>query len=151
MQRKVAKRKLVREAAFDLERGQCLIISIASLGTGLDRVIVQRDRRGRVRVRAMNGPGGGRFEFSDKKIGPNACDFWLARADSQTSIVDMLRSRFWGQFTWAETDKLRKNQRLQGRLTSALRMIAEEMEANAAKRLNRMLTLSCFRRKSRKK
>ena len=138
-------RRLVREAAFSLGRGQSLIVSIAMLGTGLDRVLVERDRRGSVRVHAINGPGGGRFEFDDVKRGPSACDFWIARTDSRTSIADILRSLFWSQFTYGELSELRRNGQLQGKLTHAVRSLADDMERTAARRLNSMVKLGRFR------
>lgn len=139
-------RRLVREAMFDLDRGKYAIISVNMLGSGLSRVIVQRDRRGRVSIRATNGPAGGRFEFDDRKSAPNACDFWVARAEPKISIADMLRSSFWGQFTWGEMDKLRRDPQLQGRLTMAIRKLADEFEGTAARRLNRMVRLKQLRR-----
>lgn len=141
-------KKLVREAMFDIAPGESLRVSMNMLGSGLDTVDVVRDRRGHVSVRATNGPGGGRFEF-ERLVGQGQFDFWLARAEARVEIADMLRSRFWSQFTWGEMAELRKDPQLQGRLTMALRKIAEEFERMAAKRLRRLARMKRFRRPGR--
>lgn len=129
------KKRLVKEVEFKLGKGKTLVISYTLCGPGLDRVIVE-NKEGIVAVRAE---GRSRFEFSDDKISPYACDFWLANPKSDLLIADILLAKFWGQFNFGQLRVLVRNKKLNGALNREAKKLVQEFEERASARLNRLV------------
>ena len=139
----MGKVRLVKKAKFRLKPHQDLVVSLGLLGTGLDRVIVEHDDSGVVRVGAYNGPGGGTFEFQSGKR--QGCDFFISRAQPKVTLEETVTSMFYGQFTWTELTVLHGNRRLRRKLDSAVRALVREFEENAVQRLNSLVPFKRFK------
>ena len=125
----------MQEAEFTIRRGQSLVISLGMPKVGLDRIIIE-NKKGGVKVSAN---GRSRFEFSNKKIAPNACDFWLSNPSSKILLEDYLVSCFWGQFNWSKLFKYQNNKKLERLVKERIRKLVEEFESKAARELNNMI------------
>ena len=128
------KKRLVKSVEFSFGKGKSLVVSLLS-NSGLDRIIIENEH-GIVRVKAT---GHSRFQFEDKKQGPNMCDFWLGNPPVTVTLSDYLEGRFWGQFNWGELFRYQKNTKLKKALTAEIKKLVDEFEANAARRLNGIL------------
>lgn len=129
------KRKhLVESAEFSFGEGKSLIVCLSS-DIGLDRIVIE-NKNGVVYVRAK---GHSRFEFDDKKHGPDICDFLLANPSINTTLKDYLDGRFWGQFNWDDVSRYQENTKLKKALKAEIQKLADEFENKAAKRLNSIL------------
>lgn len=82
---------------------------------------------------------GMRFEFSDKKIEKNTCDFWLASPKSSVWMGDIIRSKFWGQFNFGELPRLLKDRKLNKKLDKKIQKLVSDFESKAAQELNRLV------------
>ncbi len=130
----IRRKRLVREIDFKIPRGKSLVISVNS-DIGIDRVIVE-NKGGTVSVYA---DGHSRFEFSDKKIKAGACDFWLGNPRWKRLLEDYLDGRFWGQFGWGKLFSFRGDKRFKAAIRLEIKKLVEELEHNAARRLNRIV------------
>ena len=128
------RKRLVKSVEFSLDEGRSLVISLSS-SVGLDRIVIE-NKNGVLRARAE---GHSRFEFSDKKGKPGACDFWLANPQTATALEDYLEGSFWSQFNWDELFRHRKNIRLRKALKAEIRRLVHAFEGKAAERLNGIL------------
>ena len=129
------KRRFVKEIEFKVRKNRSLIISLGMPSVGLDRIIIE-NKNGTVEVRAE---GHSRFEFSDEKIDPGFCDFWLSNPSTKILLEDYLLGCFWGQFNWGELFKYQNNKALKRRLAEEVKKLTHEFEANAAEKLNRLV------------
>lgn len=138
-QKKTRQKRLVKEIEFKMQDNQSLIINYCLLpSAGLDRVIVQ-NKNGVVHVCAQ---GRSRFEFSDiskTKDNPNQTDFILSNAREQFMIEDIIRSKFWRQFTWGELLKYDEDRKFNKILNQKIKELVKEFEAKAAEQLNQLL------------
>lgn len=128
---KKLKTKLVTEAEFELPADKCLIIATGS-ALGLERVVITNEK-GVVRVQAS---GHSKFEFSDEKHGPNACDFWITNRKWIHTLEDYLDARFWGQFTFGKLASNFRNRKMKSAIRKEIKKLAAEFEASAVRRLN---------------
>ena len=125
-------RQFVKEVEFKMRRGQSLVISLGINPSGLDIVIVENNKG----VTEVTARGHSRFEFSDDKVHPNACDFSLSNPYRRILLEDHLISQFWGQFGWGELFKHHKNRSFKKAINEAIKQIVEEFESDAVEKLN---------------
>ena len=125
------RKRLVEDAEFKVDRGKCLIICLFS-NLGLDRIIIE-NKKGVIHVRAA---GHSRFEFSDKKQGPGACDFWLGNPSASVTLENYLIVKFWGQFNWSELFDYQEDPKLKRAIKKKIKKLVDEFEEKAAKQLN---------------
>ena len=122
----------MKEIEFKIKRSESLVISLGMPLIGLDRIIVENNKG----ITEVKAEGRSRFEFSDSKIHPEACDFWLANPPNCILLSDYLYSSFWGQFNWGELFRYGKNKVLKKRLKKEIERLVREFESMAAKQLN---------------
>ncbi|MDD5289929.1 MAG: hypothetical protein PHT40_01850 [Patescibacteria group bacterium] len=131
------KNRLTQHTDFSVGPGKSLIISLSSI-IGLNRIVIQ-NKKGVIFVRAY---GHSRFEFrnkKDKKLGPGACDFWLANPSTSVALQDYLEGRFWRQFNLGELFRYQKNAKLIKKLKKEIQKLVDEFENQAAEKLNGIL------------
>lgn len=137
----MGKKRLVRDVDFTVEDGQCLIISHTLLGDGLSRVVINV-KDGKAKVRAN---GRTRFEFEDRRQGQDgkrkdhSCEFWLGNTKADVLLEDVLRGKFWGQFTFGKLVDLKENKRFVRALNRAIKKLVAEFEEKAATHLNSLV------------
>jgi hypothetical protein len=137
MAKKTEERKrLSKEIRFKMKNNQSLVISCFLLpDAGLERVIVE-NKNGITNVHAI---GRTRFEFCQrKKHDPSQCDFWLANPKDELMIEDIIRSKFWGQFTYNDLFKYGKDKKFNRALNRKIKKLVEEFEKKASQELNQM-------------
>jgi len=132
------KTRLLKEVKFELKEGQYLVANYTLLGAGLGRIIVE-NKNGAVKVSAETGPSGSRFEFGEGKTNPNQCDFWLANAKPDVLLKDIIRTKFWGQFSFGELFRYQKDQKLSRKINREITKLVAEFEEKAAIHLNALL------------
>lgn len=126
------RKRFVKEVEFKIKDGQSLVVSLGMPLLGLDRIIVENNN-GVVEIKAE---GRSRFEFSNQKIHPGTCDFWLANPTSAILLPDYLYSCFWNQFNWGELFRHKNNKILDKELKKEIRKLVLEFESKAANELN---------------
>lgn len=129
---KKRQKRLVKEIEFKICKGKSLVVSMGFPSIGLDRIIIENNQ-GVVEVKAQ---GRSRFEFSDKKIGPHACDFWLSNPPKNILLEDYIISQFWGQFTWGDLAKFQSSRVFKKSINVAIKELIAEFESKAVGRLN---------------
>ncbi len=135
VQKKKKQKRLVKKIEFKIQDNQSLVIIYCLLpDAGLERVIVE-NKKGITHVYA---DGRSRFEFSSQKEHPNQCDFWLSNPKDNVMIEDIIRSKFWSQFTWGELITAQKNQKLGKALNRKIKKLVKEFEEKAAQQLNQL-------------
>ena len=125
------RKRLVEDAEFKVDRGKCLIICLFS-NLGLDRIIIE-NKKGVIHVRAT---GHSRFEFSDEKREPGACDFWLGNPSASATLENYLIVKFWGQFNWSELFDYQEDTKFKRAIKKKIKKLVDEFEEKAAKQLN---------------
>lgn len=138
VEKKKIQKRLVGEVEFKIKNNQSLIILYCLLpSAGLEKVVVQ-NKNGIVYVSAQ---GRSRFEFSDTsktKNNPNQTDFTLSNTNEKFMIEDIIRSKFWQQFTWEKLFKAQKNQEFNKVLNQKIKKLVKEFEEKAAGQLNQL-------------
>lgn len=125
----------IRKINFKIKDNQSLVIIYCLLpDAGLERIIVE-NKKGITHVYA---DGRSRFEFSNQKEHPNQCDFWLSNPKESVMIEDIIRSKFWQQFTWGELVTAQKNHKLNKALNRKIRKLVKEFEEKTAQQLNQL-------------
>ncbi|MEX1064243.1 MAG: Ada metal-binding domain-containing protein [Candidatus Paceibacterota bacterium] len=136
MKKKARKKRLVKEIRFKMRNGQSLVIFLGLPVAGLERVIIENNN-GVVEVSADSHS---RFEFSDKKIDSNTCDFYLTNPTWNTALTDYLLSCFWSQFGWGDLARYQNDPALVRAVRKEIRKLVEEFEPMAAERLNKIVS-----------
>jgi len=123
----------VENAEFTMGKEKSLVVLVNS-SVGIDRICIENERSGRVRVRAT---GHSRFTFTQGRTEPGTCDFFLGNPRWRRELVDYLDQRFFGQFTFGDLAKRHHDRAFKVALRHEIEALASEFESLAVRRLTR--------------
>jgi hypothetical protein len=133
--KKKSEGRLVSRIEFILKDGQTLYVDPNGLfGPGLNRVFVTYEN-GKVEVFA-DATSGSHFRFSRGSGKAGDPDFKITNLTSAEGIEDILKHKFWSQFTWGKLIAYLKDKHFCREVQKQIKKLVGEFESHAAEELN---------------